>query len=358
MNHVKELKCASCGAPLRFDPEKGKLVCDSCRNEQDIPSEYSEEAVSFEGFDFGSLNSRAEDPDAAPVPVYNCVSCGAEVIAADEQISTTCPYCGNNIVLTDKISGKLRPDGLIPFRIHQKQLPDAVKSFYKGKELLPKDFFTEQKLSKVTGIYVPFWVFSGNLSGELRFHGEITSSHRSGDYVVTETRNYQVYRDADLNFEDIPVDASSRIADKLTDSLEPFDMSDVKPFDMRYLAGFTADRFDLASKDVAKKAKSRMQATAENAVISTVEKEYSGVKRTGGSLRTTLSARYLLLPVYLFTLTYGGKKYEFAVNGQNGKVVGELPISRSVSLMYFLMRFLPVLAAVLAVFIGRYLMGR
>ena len=356
MEHVMEQKCGSCGAPLRFDPEQGMLVCDSCGNREKIPDELQIGEVDLEGIDFGSLTDSVTDEKAEALPIYNCVSCGAEVIVPESQITTTCPYCGNNIVLTDKVSGKLRPHGVIPFRIDKKQLPDAVNSFYKGKALLPKDFFSEHTLGKVTGVYVPFWLFRGRVSGRLRFRGETMEMHREGDYEVTNTHHYQLVQDADVSFRDVPVDASGRISDELMDSLEPFDMRDEKPFDTRYLAGFTADRFDRAGDSVADRAKRRMIASTEDAVRSTLSRYYN-LREAGGQLRAQLSARYVLLPVYLFSIQYGGRDYEFAMNGQTGEVVGELPVGKAVSRMYFLKRFGGVAAAVLAVFVAKYLMG-
>lgn len=357
MDNVKEQKCKNCGAPLRFDPESGLLVCDNCGTKTEIPAELKESEVVVNGLDYNELAQQVMDENAENLPVYRCVSCSAEVIAPAEQIATTCPYCGNNIVLTDKISGKLRPDGVIPFRIDKKHLPDAMNSFYKGKVLMPKRFFSESTMSKVTGVYVPFWIFSGRLDGVLRYHAESGTTHRNGDYLVTNTRHYEVRKHADLTFRDVPVDASGRIDDVLMDSLEPFDMADEKPFDMRYLAGFTADRFDQAKSEVADRAKNRMVNTVENTVLSSVLREYGAAYRTGGDLRAQLKARYLLLPVYLFSIAYEGKDYEFAVNGQSGKVVGDVPTSKSVSAGYFGKRAGVVAAVIIGIFAIKYLLG-
>ena len=76
------------------------------------------------------------------------------------------------MVLTDKLTGKLRPDGIIPFKIDSASLPKAVRRFYKGKKLLPKGFFSDSTIGQVTGVYAPFWVFNGTLSGQLDFNGE------------------------------------------------------------------------------------------------------------------------------------------------------------------------------------------
>ncbi len=359
MDQVHEQKCAACGGPLRFDPETGKLVCDYCGTVYEIGQQEAPAAEqTLEGYDFAQLSAHAAAENAEGLPIYNCVSCGAEVIASAQEMALTCPYCGNNIVLTEKASGNLRPDGVIPFKITAKVLPQVMAAFYKDKKLLPKNFFNDSRMEKVTGVYVPFWVFSGRLSGKLQFKGEKRSSRRSGDYIITDTEHYLVGRDVSMQFRDLPVDASGRVEDELMDSLEPFGMEDVKPFDMQYLAGFTADRFDRAREDMAERARTRMNNSAEALARSQVSRDYSGVQPVGGKLRAELKARYLLFPVYLFNLRHGDKDYSFAVNGQTGEVVGSLPTDKKVSRRYFLLRAGIGLAAVLLLFFVKYMLGR
>ena len=355
---------------MRFDPPTGKLVCDFCGTVMDIPkvepaaqtkpkkpAPKPKDESAVEGFDFSALNDQASDAAAESLPVYNCVSCGAEVIAPAEQMALTCPYCGNNIVLTEKVTGSLRPDGVIPFKIVSGDLPDAVNRYYKDKKLLPKGFFSESTMGSVTGVYLPFWVFGGRLSGSLTFRGEKSRTRREGDYVVTTTDYYQLDRDASMAFQDVPVDASGKVDDKLMDSLEPFDMSQVQPFDMRYLAGFTADRFDQKKQDISSRAEQRMQNSAGTVVEARAGRGYANVRKTGGKLKADLTAKYLLFPVYMFDINHGKKSYHFAVNGQTGKVVGELPIDKGVSWMYFLKRFGILAGIILLLSFGTYMLG-
>ncbi len=370
MDQLLEQKCPACEAPMRFDPKLGKLICDYCGTTMDIPEKPAQEKTETETaeelkveetsfhFDFASLSEQAETDNTQSLPIYNCVSCGAEVIAPAEQIAMTCPYCGNNIVLTQKVSGRLRPDGLIPFRVSSDELPAVLQKFYHGKKLLPKRFFSESRMGKVTGVYLPFWVFEGKLSGELLYNASNSSTRRSGDYLITDTKHYRLRRDVALEFRDLPVDASGKVDDALMDSLEPFEMSQVKPFDMQYLAGFTADRFDKGRDDVAEKAKKRMLNTASSIFLAQASKDYGSVNQAGGELQADLKAKYMLFPVYLFQIHHGQKDYSFAVNGQSGKAVGTLPIDKGVSWRYFLVRAGLTLLLVLLIALVNYLMGR
>lgn len=422
MSQIAEQKCPACGAPMRFDPASGKLVCDYCGTVVDLtaeahaqgaassqgsgasqgarpshssahsqgsetaqgsaPAQGSETAQGsthsqgsaassaaasqkppaesldeIEGFDFAHITDLVTDPDAMDLPVYNCVSCGAEVIAPAEQMALTCPYCSNNIVLTEKVTGKLRPDGVIPFRISAKELPDAVNRFYKDKKLLPRRFFSEATMGRVTGVYVPFWVFSGDLGGQLQYAAQRSSSSRHGDYIITQTNHYRLVRDAALAFDKLPVDASGKVEDRLMDSLEPFDQSQVQPFDMRYLSGFTADRFDQKKGDLSSRAENRMKTTAYGLVDRNVHTGYSTATRRGGRLKASLDAKYILFPVYMFDISHAGKNYHFAVNGQTGKVVGDIPTDSSVSFLYFAKRVALISGPLILYSIAKYMLG-
>ncbi len=369
---VYEQKCPACDAMMRFDPASGTLVCDYCGTTLEVEAEepkaekigkkgkVREIPDSLEGFDFNALLNQKTTAEPEDLPVYNCVSCGAEVIAPPEQMALTCPYCRNNIVLTSKTTGKLRPDGVIPFEITADQLPKKMKEFYKDKKLLPPDFFSVSRMQNITGIYVPFWVFSGNADGDLSFTGDTVSVAIHGDVEYTTTSTYVLNSRATLGFENLPVDASERIDDDRMGALEPFDMRRSKPFNMGYLAGFTADRFDEAADKMAERAKDRMALTCKTVGASYVRQNstYLNIVPKGGSISiSNLDAKYVLFPVYMFDLTYGDKKFPFAVNGQTGKVVGEVPTSKSVSRGYFLLRFLGTAVGIVLLFVIKYMLG-
>ncbi len=336
--NLVEQECKNCGGVLRFDPESCSLVCDNCGYSEDLTEKPENSEISFEGVDLDSLNEAVSEGSSETLPIYICKSCGAEVITPPEQAALTCPYCGNNIVLTDKVSGRLRPNGIVPFRIAVKDLPQIMRKYCKGKKLLPKDFFSDGRMSRITGVYMPFWVFDGHVSGQISYNGTNSHTVQDGDYEVTKTDYYKVLRDVSADFKDLPVNASRKTDDALMDSLEPFDLSEERPFDMRLLAGFTADRFDLECEDIKPRAVACMKQTVERLSSAEASGDYDSVTRTGGRLTADIRARYLLLPVYLFEIAHKAKTFVYAVNGQTGKVTGKLPKDGKTALMYFLKR--------------------
>ena len=372
---IREHKCPGCGGSLIFVPEKNKLVCEFCDTEYEIPEESESKkdnkkkdkkaesaggAVSsgIGGFDFTKFYEGVPKAEGENLPIYVCKSCGAEVIAAYEEASLTCPYCTNKIVLSDKMSGSIRPDGIVPFHIPQNELKSHLDKFYKDKKLLPRNFFSQSKMEKVTGVYVPFWIFSGKLSGRYSFTGHRISTTTSNDYKITTDRSYDVERDAEVGFAGIPIDASDKIGDSLMDSVLPYDMNEVKPFRTEYLAGFAADRFDVPGKLLQARAERLMNKSSVDVVERYVAKDYDRVNRNGSSIVAgQIGVRYILLPVYMFNIKIGKKKYGFAINGQNGKVVGDIPTDKKVSRFYFWIRFLIVFGGIMGASLISYLMG-
>ena len=46
------------------------------------------------------------------------------------------------------------------------------------------------------------------------------------------------------------------------------------------------------------------------------------------------TVKYALLPVWLLNTTWKGKQYIFAMNGQTGKLIGDLPIDKAKLALY------------------------
>lgn len=334
---VQQFQCPNCSAPLTYKPKRRSLLCSNCGSEFTIDEiiDIERPLTEQKTFDWGDWekDSHAHLENTA---VYTCQACGASIEADAATGATKCPYCDNNVVLSDRFGGGLRPNGIIPFKITAKELPGAVRRFYKGKPLLPRGFFSESSIGDVQGIYVPFWLFDCTLDGGMNLEGTTVRRYTEGDYDCTEISHFLLERDGCMSFAKIPVDASDKMANDLMDSIEPFDFSELVDFQESYLPGFVADRFDRSPKKELPRASRRVTKSAQEVMEETCV-GYGDLKvRTNGMKMTKSDVKYVLLPVYLLNLEYKGKKYRFAVNGQTGKVVGELPSSTLKAALYFI----------------------
>ena len=273
------------------------------------------------------------DPDAVTegegMKAYNCPSCGAELICDETTAATSCPYCGNPTVVPGQFSGALKPEFVLPFRMTKDDAVRALRAHYRGKPFLPRSFTAGNHIEEIQGVYVPFWLFDGGAEGEVDYKAANSRTYRDDDYEVTETDHYDVRRAGSIAFEKIPVDASSKMPDDHMDSIEPFDYTQMQPFSTAYLPGYLADKYDVTVDDSRARADRRSRETLENALRETVTGYGTCVTdRTDIRLHRG-KVHYALLPVWMLSTKWNGESFLFAMNGQTGKLVGDLPTDRS-----------------------------
>ena len=347
---VTNYQCPSCTGPLHFVGASGKLECDYCGASYDVAeiealyAEKEEKAVAAQQaaeekaaekktaangentWDTSDLNSDW-GAEADGMKVYSCPSCGAELICDASTAATSCPYCGNPTVVPGQFAGQLKPDFIIPFKYSKEDAVKALKEHCAGKIFLPKSFTNENHIQKIQGIYVPFWMFDGEAEGDAHYEATRSRTYTSGDYEITETRHFDVYRAGRVTFEKVPVDASSKMPDDHMDSIEPYDYKKLKPFSTAYLPGYLADKFDVTVEQSRERADQRCQGTLDAALRSSV-RGYDTCIQTGGSSSLQRGkVHYALMPVWMLNTKWHGKDFTFAMNGQTGKLVGDLPMS-------------------------------
>lgn len=340
--NVVSYKCPACGSPLTYNTN-GKLFCSSCSNEFDVETvkRFFGGDSSEKGFDWGDYKKSFENgtEHLENTVVYVCKSCGAAIETDGTTAATHCPYCDNEVIISQQLNGSLKPNAVIPFAVDKKKAVELIKKYFKGKRLLPNDFGAEYKLGKVTGVYVPFWLFDAGIDGDINFNGQKYRHYSDSDYNYTETKHYLISLDGAMRFAMIPVDGSEKMDNDLMDALEPFDYSGLREFNPAYLSGFLADRFDDDPDESIPRASVRMDNSAKE-IFKGCASDFSAVTIRSSNLKLVdPSVKYVLLPVYLLNLKYKEKNYRFAVNGQTGKVVGELPISKAKSFLHFLAFF-------------------
>jgi len=352
MGLITEYKCPGCGAPLAFDAESGRVTCDHCGNSFSVAEVVSAQKAetTTEEFNWGDYKAGLSTEVLDGTKVYQCQSCGAILETDDTTAATSCPYCDNNIVLTDRVSAGLKPNAVVPFEVDKTRLKEIVHNFYKGKKLLPRNFFNDSYIDRILGVYIPFWLFDCTVEGEVNFKAErVTRQETSRESIVT-TYEYLVTREGEMGFSNVPVDASTKMNDDVMDSIEPYDFSKMVPFSEGYLTGFLADRFDSDPDQELPRATRRVINSTLSSMESTVE-GFSSVREHSNDLRLrNANVKYVLLPAYIINCNYGGQKYQYAVNGQTGKIVGELPSSKSLATGYFLKAFGIAVAAFIALF--------
>lgn len=358
---VTNYQCPACTGPLHYAANSGKLECEYCGSAYDVAeieklyagkeaaaetqaAAAAEKTAEDLGPDQGEYANSGENWDPEGMKAYSCPSCGAELVCDETTAATNCPYCGNPSIVPGQFTQMLKPDYVLPFRLDKKAAEEALRKYYRGKKLLPKAFSAENHIQEIKGVYVPFWLYDGEVDADVSYAATRVFITTRGNERITTTEHYQVRRSGTVRFERIPVDASSKMPDEHMDSIEPFDYSELKPFSTAYLPGYLADKYDEDAEKCAERADQRAKATALN-VMSDSVKGYATCIPTRENVRLhRRGVKYALMPVWMLSTQWKGKNFLFAMNGQTGKLIGDLPISKGRLLGWFAGVSLPLMA--------------
>ncbi len=339
MSDILEYKCPNCGGALEFDSDLQKIKCPYCESVFEMGQFREGDEKNNASSDAGNNRDNTDDQELKGMKIYSCRSCGAEIIAQETLGATTCPYCGNQIVMTGNFSGDLRPDYVIPFKLKKEVALKRLEDHLKNKKLLPKIFKDRHHIEEIKGIYVPYWLFDARGEGRVQYDaGRLTGVWKKGNYRYEEYSFYDVVRQGSMEFRNIPADGSKNMPDALMESLEPFDMKDAVDFQTAYLAGYLADRYDVSREECTERIRQR----AQSSVKMTLENSVSGYDtlrcRSENIQVKPQDVKYALFPVWLLNTSWNGEIYTFAMNGQTGRFIGDLPVDRKLFWLKVLQR--------------------
>lgn len=345
-------KCPNCGAEIKFDPISQKGKCEFCLSEFNIEEieklhDIKKEHITEE--DLEEVYNNQLDDIEKKASLYLCPRCGAEIIADNNTTTTFCCYCHGPIVMSDKFTGDFKPSKIIPFKIDKDTAIEEFIKWSKSKWFLSREFTSYKQLEKITGIYIPFWLINSSVTGQLSARGKKITVWTSGDYKYVKTDVYDIYREADLNFKNVPHNASNKMNDKVMEAIEPYNYSDLKEFSIAYLPGFISEKYDMKKEEVLPMIEDRIK-KGTNEILNESITGYSSTEMRESHISfNKTKCNYALLPVWMMTYSTDKKEYIFVMNGQDGKVFGTLPISKQKLALLFITVFCIVF---LAVFLG------
>lgn len=330
-------KCSNCDSALEFDPATGKMKCRHCGSffpiaeEEDDAEEYNPDVDPLDETDYKTVE----------VKIYTCTSCGAELAVNDTEVTTWCAFCGQPTVVYSRVSNEQKPKYIIPFRITGEQVVNAIREQFSQRLFIPRAV-KKFKVDQIRGIYVPYYLF------DVYYH----------DLEFVDAWENQVYYkymvEAECEFKQLSCDATKRLTDESSQRLEPFDFRMLKSFHPAYLSGFYADRNDLSARLLSNVAISRCR-KMYNLEVKRVVRDFNATIRESNPDYKIRKADYALLPVWFMTFRYGKNLYTILVNGQNGKVVGGVPLAKGKIWAMYLGILLVISPLVAGIFILLYL---
>ncbi len=270
-----------------------------------------------------------------------CENCGATVSYSAREKSLACPYCDSNYVIEASVEDIVRPEGVIPFMVPRDRAAQRFREWLGNGFFRPGDLVERARPERMRGVYLPYWAFSCSTESswsasagytyketETRRVTDADGTEREERVEVTKVRWEPVTGTHRETYENVLVPGSKGLDAKLLKSIEPFQMKDLQPYTPDVLAGWEAESYAVDKDGAWPEGKRIVERRIELAVADMVP----GDKHKDISVSTTfsdVSAKLLLLPLWISAYNYEGKVYRFIVNGQTGEVQGEAPTSKA-----------------------------
>ena len=332
MTDTIEHKCPNCGATIEFDADSQKVRCEYCGGEYD-PGEFlsadEDIRIDADSIDIAS-NGGEQWSDDDDISEYCCSSCGGMIYTESTTSATICPFCNSAVILKGRLKGSLMPDKVLPFKISKEQALIKLNSFCRKKMFVNKAFAESSVIKESKGLYVPYWVYDVDLDVDLEYKAmkeNVLIPGKNSD--VVEQKYFKVTRKGTISFDRVPADGSSKMPDELMESIEPFDYGEAVDFQTAYLSGYVADKYDMAQEDVSPRVRERICEETDDRFRATI-KGYDEIYMQESSIEASRSdVDYVLYPVWMFNMKWNESSYTFAINGQTGKVAGDLPPNKS-----------------------------
>ncbi|KRN54792.1 hypothetical protein [Carnobacterium divergens] len=327
---AQHVKCSQCDGAVEFDPAKNKMVCLYCGSEYDVVSNNAPITTTKLA---DELVGKKEVVKGLSTMIH-CNDCGAEILTDATQVINVCTFCNSRLIVENKEYEMILPDALIPFKVSKTEVEANFKQWIKKKRFAPNKLRSAKQASQIQGVYLPYWAFDTKV--DVEYHG------MRGDYYNTKETYWQngttkqrdkrkvSWKKARGNltkeFKNILIPASGKEGSNFIKKLEPFQFKELVPYQNDYLAGLSAERYQIDLSDSWKAA----QGKVIPAIKASIETDIGGDTTKEIEYQTSYTHpqfKHLLLPIWINSYSYKGKTYHYFVNGQSGKVVGAAPKS-------------------------------
>ncbi len=326
-------KCPACGGTMNFDPGKHCLVCPYCDNtepveDENAPVKSAEELSFYEATERGNCNWGVEKK------VVICKNCAAETVYDALETAGICPYCGSNQVMEAGAEDTLAPGGICPFSISIEVADQNFRLWLKKKWFCPSSVKKDAGRVSMKGLYLPYWTFDSMTDSTYTARYGIVRTRTVGSGKNRRTETYTTwYHTSGAHsefFNDCLIKGSTRHDMKLLSRIEPFNTEANVVYKPEYLSGFTAERYSVGLENAWEFAKRDIGSMLNSSISTEIRRHHNADHVDSLMVHTRYSGityKYLMLPVWMSHFTYKEKDYRFMVNGQTGKVGGNIPIS-------------------------------
>lgn len=335
-----QFSCEACGANLKFSPRNQRLLCDHCGHTNVVAGDHDGSHLDERDYLTVLERLRRQQAQGIEVTVADCPNCGASFEFDPKERAGLCPFCDAAMVKHQAEHQPIQPQGVLPFAISEKQAREALNKWVGRLWFAPNDLRQYMRAGrKMNGIYIPYWTYDANtISHYVGARGDVyyvteraqvpdgNGGYRVEARQVPRIRWTPVRGTVRRFFDDVLVSASKTLPTKHQAAIDDWDLHGLMPFHAGYLAGFRAECYQVPLDEGFQHAKETM----DHVIRRDIRFDIGGDQQRIDGVQTTyqnVTFKHILLPIWTAAYRYGGKSYQFLVNGRTGAVAGERPYS-------------------------------
>ena len=317
-------RCENCGSNMVFSPTLQALQCPHCESVRSFESSKQVMELAIENaFSNGQVWNEGES-------VYRCQGCGASVVLSNGTSATICPYCEtSHIVKSDELAG-LKPNAVFPFTLTAENSVENATLWAKKRFFAPKKFKKNLYSQNLRGVYEPCFTFDSSTFSTYRGRVGVKHTRTVGSGKNRRVETYIVWKNISgtfvRNFDDIIINSTNSYSQKTLNTLMPYNTDTLVEYKHEFLTGYLARRYEIDLPTCWQNAKNVMDKTLRREILSQYHYDVVDFLNVDTS-HSSVTYKYVLLPVYILNFPYKKKLYPIYINGNTGKVTGKTPIS-------------------------------
>ncbi len=353
-----ELKkpCVNCGAELMYAPGTTELECPYCGHSETIEaSEAGLQELELKQY----LDSLGAQTHSEAITLLHCKNCGANQHVEENYKSLQCVYCGGPLIVEDSTTESwILPGAVLPFQIDKAKAHQVFQQWVKKLWWAPNNLKKAALDPKHTkGLYVPYWTFDAQLYADYTgergdyYYVSVPYTTTVNGKTVTRMRRERRTRWTPTSgaisgfVDDTLIKASKQRHGRIPVKIARWNLQKLQSFDSSYLSGFITEKYTISLEDGHLASKEEAEKIAHRWARRDIGGDTQRVHHIDMKL-TDETFKHILLPVYVSAYHYKGKRYNFFVNGESGRLAGERPYSFW-KIFFFVLFILLVIALIL-----------
>lgn len=332
--------CPQCNEKLEFDTYLQQWHCPICSSNFSKDQIAPLNPASIAEEDASPSSSEAFSLLYQICRMHTCPNCGSAILSLTAEPPKSCFYC-RRLMLAEQVPSSCEfPDKIIPFLWDNETALKQFKKWKRRKWFALKGFFSKSQLRSITCVYFPYYIVDASLDGDV----DTTVQKKGSKTGKKETSNFSsstLHQQIQSHFSCLSCCANEQNCSNLADDAQKYNLGKLRNPMLTDLSGKIVVLNTMDSPALSQLIEKQVEDYSLTLLSETLSKTYTHINVTHTNFTVTQHRKLCVwLPLWVLTFPVAGHIYFFTINEQNGKVKGDLPISKSKISFAFAVLFL------------------